>query len=157
MDLISNTTAMPAVLWTDWMNSSGGIKRNKGENQWGKEKYVGIVLWWFCYFSGLKYHSFKIQCGGLITNKIPSSPSLEAPLTKALHSICSYEVAQYNISVCAQNPTVTNSEHRCIEIWLFMWTCGWQRNIKSDIYPILMQTSLKMWKKKMLFKQNVGR
>lgn len=28
-DLINNTTAMPAVLWTDWMNSS----RNRG----GKE------------------------------------------------------------------------------------------------------------------------
>lgn len=36
-DLINNTTAMPAVLWTDWMNSSKDRKRNRVEtNQWKK-------------------------------------------------------------------------------------------------------------------------
>lgn len=74
-DLLNNTTAMPAVLWTDWMNSSRKTKRNRGGKRVRKvcPNVVDVV----------SYFSFKIRA---LKKNTPTTPT-ETPLSKALLSL----------------------------------------------------------------------
>ena len=92
-DLINKTTAMPAVLWTAWMNSSVGRERNRGGKE-GRVCAVCITVVIYCFsFASLNVSYLKSLSGheGLSVEKHLCAND------KALQYNCSSKAAVHKI------------------------------------------------------------